>query len=324
MLNIRRYLVLVLLLAGGTVGVIIAVRVVSDYGWQSALKNRSANKTTIRIDAQMKTKEVPQEGSSTSLPLLRIAIAPVISPEETYVNYRELVEYLGEVVGRRGQLMIRSTYGEVNELLRERRCDAALICTLAYIRGKREFGVRLLAAPVVKGNLYYHSHILVPESSPAKSLLDLEGKLFASADIMSTSGWMYPAVWLKKRGKDPLHYFKKHVISGSHDRSILFVAKGEVDGAAVDSLVYEQMSDEIKQKVRIIDTSQTFGMPPVVTPSKLDDGLRTRLLNGFLNAHRDPRGRAILSAIEIDRFEIVKDSLYDSIQKLEDQWQSEK
>jgi phosphonate transport system substrate-binding protein len=200
----------------------------------------------------------------------------------------------------------------------------ALVCTLSYLRGKKEFGLELLAAPVVKGNIHYRSHVVVPVDSTAKNLLDLKGKLFASADILSTSGWLYPAVWLKKRGKDPLRFFKKHVLTGSHDRSILTVANRNVDGAAVDSIVYDQMPENIKKQVRIIDTSPTFGMPPLVTPKQLNPKLRERLLNALLAAHNDPRGKAILSALEIDRFEVVQNYLYDSVQKLEEQWQMEK
>ncbi|MCP4601471.1 MAG: phosphate/phosphite/phosphonate ABC transporter substrate-binding protein [Proteobacteria bacterium] len=319
MRSFRRHLPALLLVLGGTIAVVIVVRVATDIGGKLTTENRGVNSTIIRINAEMKAGE--EKTKKADLPRLRIAIAPVISPEKTYVSYREFVNYLAQAVGRKGELLIRSTYGEVNELLRDKRCDAALICTLAYLRGKKEFDLKLMAAPVIKGNLHYHSYFLVPESSGSKSLLDLKGKLFASADIMSTSGWLYPAVWLKKEGKDPLNFFKKHIISGSHDRSIQSVANSEVDGAAVDSLVYDQMPEETKKKVRIIHTSPPFGMPPVVVPSGLDEQLKERLLNALLQAHKSLEGKAILSALEMDRFEVVKSDLYDSIQELENQWQ---
>jgi ABC-type phosphate/phosphonate transport system substrate-binding protein len=65
-------------------------------------------------------------------------------------------------------------------------------------------------------------------------------------------------------------------------------------------------------------------MPPLVTPKQLDPELRERLLDALLAAHKDPRGKAILSALEIEHFEVVQEELYESVQELEEQWQTEK
>jgi phosphonate transport system substrate-binding protein len=322
--NFRRNMLAFLALVGGTVAVVIAVQTVSDFGRKDSLDSKLANQGVIQLGEQMDDSRSTREKQSRPRPLLRIAVAPVISPEKTFVDYRNFVEYLASKMGRKGSLIVRSTYAEINELLRENRCDAALICTLAYIRGRREFGLNLLAAPVVKGDIHYHSQIVVPSRSKDQSLLDLQGKLFASADILSTSGWLYPGAWLIRRKINPLRFFKKLVLTGSHDRSILAVANGEVDGAAVHSIVHQQMPEKIKKKVRIIHTSPAFGIPPMVTPNQLDDSTRMALQHALLKMDKDPLGREILSMLEIDRFELVDPSLYNSIEALEAQWQTRK
>jgi phosphonate transport system substrate-binding protein len=319
---LNKHLVSFLLVVTGTIFVIIFTYLMLNYSRQYILEKDFADKEVIRLDRQVGIGGAVEKQPLPPLPSLRIAIAPVISPEKSFLFYKDFVEYIAAVVGRNGILITRSTYGEVNGLLREQRCDMALVCTLSYLRGKNEFGLKLLAAPVIKGNIHYRSHIVVPRDSAAKGLLDLKGKSFASADIMSTSGWLYPAVWLKKRGINPLMFFKKHELTGSHDRSIQAVANRNVDGAAVDSIVYDQTPKKIKKKVRVINTSPSFGMPPMVTPKQLNPELRERLLNALLAAHNDPRGKAILSALEIDRFEVVQDDLYDSVEDLELQWQT--
>jgi hypothetical protein len=60
-----------------------------------------------------------------------------------------------------------------------------------------DFGMEALVVPVIGGATTYHSLILVPRSSGAASILDLRGRRLASADNMSNSGWLCPAVWLQ-------------------------------------------------------------------------------------------------------------------------------
>ena len=68
------------------------------------------------------------------------------------------------------------------------------------------------------------SFIIVPADSKAQSLLDLRGKRFASCDIISQTGWIYPAIWLLQHGENPREFFAEHIICGSHDRALRAVA----------------------------------------------------------------------------------------------------
>jgi len=258
---------------------------------------------------------------STALPRddrIRVAIAPVISPIKSFEVYESLVDYIGEKLNRTPIFLQRRTYAEVNDLVRFRQCDLAFVCTYAYVRGADEFGMELLAAPRVDGKLQYNSYIIVPKGSRADSLGDLEGRSFASADLMSTTGWLWPMLWLKENAKAPESFFSEHIITGSHDNSIFAVASGTVGGAAVDSIVYDQAVNddpELGKKVKIIQTSPPFGMPPFVVPKQIDPALKESLLNILLNMHEDEQGREILANLKIDRFEMIADESYDSVRE---------
>src|SRR5574341_1426568 len=107
----------------------------------------------------------------------------------------------------------------------------------------------------------------------------------------------------------------------SHDNSIIAVAEGLADAAAVNSLVYEYMKEtkpEIISKTRIIEVSPPFGNPPVVVPRNIDPFLERRLRDIFLNMDKDEEGRKILSAIRIDRFVNISDNAYDSVREMRD------
>lgn len=236
---------------------------------------------------------------------IRIAIAPVFSPEKSMAMYAPFVTFVAEKLGRKPTALYRQTYLETNDLIRYQRCDIAIVGTYPFIRGEKEFGMQALVVPQVNGKQAYQSIILVPRASSAKTLLDLRGKRFASADIMSTTGWLFPAMLLIDLGENPNKFFGEHIITGSHDRSLQAVLDGFVDGTALHGMVYSQMIAEdpsILQKVRILAKSPPLGILPIVVHPNIDPALRKAILAVLLNMHEDARGKAILAKLQIDRF----------------------
>jgi phosphonate transport system substrate-binding protein len=252
-------------------------------------------------------------GESVDVPAVRIAIAPIISPEKSMEMYQPFVSYVGEKLGRKSIGLYRPTYMETNDLVRYQRCDFAIVCTYPFIRGEREFGMRALAVPLVKGEETYQSFIVVPKDSQATTLQDLAGKRFATADIISTTGWLFPAMTLIGEGKDPNKFFGELVITGSHDMSLQAVIDGFVDGAGVHGIVYDLLVSEdpsIAQKVKVLAKSPPFGIPPIVIHPNLDPKLREAILSVLLKMHEDDQGKLILTKLQIDRFVIPEEALF--------------
>ena len=119
----------------------------------------------------------------------------------------------------------RRTYEEMDLLLEKGDVKAAFLCTASYIMDKRNFGAELLVAPSVNGSTVYHSYIIVHKDSPVKSFTELKGKEFAFTDPRSNSGKLYPTYLLKTMNSSPEKFFKRHVYSYSHNKSVELVAK---------------------------------------------------------------------------------------------------
>jgi len=260
-------------------------------------------------------------------PTLRVAVAPVLSPERSLVKYESFVHYLAGQLGRTPSFVLRPRYAETSDMVRYGQCDMAIVCAYPFVRGERDFGMEALAVPQIRGATTYHSLVLVPQSSPAASLLDLRGKRFASADIISNSGWLFPAVWLRQHGEDPDRFFGAHIISGSHDRSVEAVVNGTADGTAVVSLVYDQMAAEdpsILEKTKVILKSPPFGNPPIVVHPRLNGKLKEQLLSVLLNMHNEPEGQKVLAALRYERFVAPEPALFDSAREMAKDWEARK
>lgn len=255
-------------------------------------------------------------GAPVRSPVLKVAVSAMISPRDTFESYAGYVDYLAHELEMESELVVRKTYEEVNELVASGEVDVAFICTGAYVNEGAAQQMQLLVSPIVRGQENYYSDIIVPLASTADSLAALEGARFAYVDPISNTGRNAPRRLLEKRGFDPEVFFSDTLLTGSHDKSIRAVADGIVDGAAVDHLILEAMlleGDSAASRVRIVERIGPFGMPPVVTRLSLDESLRLRILDVFLDSGDDPEARVFLDALGIDGFRVPPQEEYDAV-----------
>jgi phosphate/phosphite/phosphonate ABC transporter binding protein len=250
---------------------------------------------------------------------LRVAVGGMITPRAGFIYYRQLLDYLGKKLGMHVEFVDRENYAEVNTLIRTGDVDIAFVCGGPYVDGHREFGMELLAAPQAYGERVYYSYIIVAKKSPITSFKGLRGKTFAFTDPLSNSGTLAPTYLLARMNETPERFFKETIFTRSHDKSIKAVAQGVVDGAAVDSLIWEYLNrtdPEFTSRTKVIRKSSPYGTPPVVVRRGLDPALKKKIQRVLLNAHLDARGRTILNNMKIDKFFLVDDSAYDSIREM--------
>ena len=268
-----------------------------------------------------KTIPVARPGEASSdRPSLRVAVGAMISPKETFVYYRQLLDYLASNLGREVQLVQRKTYREVNELIGKGQIDLAFVCSGPYVSGKEQYGLRLLATPEVQGSHFYHSYLIVSKESPFQSLEDLKGRVFAFTDPDSLTGRLVPTFWLAEMHERPETFFAKVIYTYSHDNSILAVSKGLVDGAAVDGLVWEYYQHKNPlwtSGTRVIKKSEPYGIPPVVVSNAIPMELKGQIQHLLLSMHQDAAGRKILQELMIDRFLAPQEEWYDTVRQVE-------
>lgn len=250
---------------------------------------------------------------------LRIGMGAMITPKEGYVYYQRLKEYIEKKLGQPVQMVDRGNYTEMNRLLETGGVDMAFVCAGPYVEGNEKFGMELLAMPLVKGKPVYYSYIIVPKDNPARRFEDLRGKVFAFTDPQSNSGKLVPTYMLSRMNETPESFFSRFQFTYGHDVSIRAVAEKLVDGAAVDSLIWEyaaMKTPALTEKTKIIAKSEPYGIPPVVVRPGLDPQLKLRIKEILISASSDVTGREILKGMMIDRFVPGDDANYNSIRDM--------
>ena len=270
----------------------------------------------ISLESTRQSAETPPSDAKP----VRFAVGGMITPKEGMGYYRDFLRYLQEKIGAKVAYVDREGYAEINEMLKNNQLEAAFVCSGPYVDGHAQFGLELLAAPQAYGATVYYSYIIVPKESPVRSFAELRGKRFAFTDPLSNSGKLVPTYMLARMQETPESFFKEFVFTKSHDKSIKAVAQGIVDGAAVDSLIWEYLnakSPEFTAKTRILEKSQPYGIPPIVVSNSLAPELKERLRKAVLGAADDLRGQEILRQMKIDRFVEISDSAYDSVREMQ-------
>lgn len=251
---------------------------------------------------------------------LRVAVAAMVSPKQTLIYYEDLLTFIGEKTGHEIDLVQRKTYAEVNELFSKRMIDLAFVCSGPYASARSDYGFEALATPVVRGKPYYQSYLIVQKNAPYHSLDDLAGKIFAFTDPDSNSGALVPQYWLLQKNTDPARFFRRITYTYSHDNSILAVARGLVDGAAVDGHIwdyYDAKNPYLTSKTRVIKKSDDFGSPPLVASVSLNTDLKNDIQQAMVTMHLSEKGGKILTPLMIDRFVVPQKTWYESIQTMQ-------
>jgi phosphate/phosphite/phosphonate ABC transporter binding protein len=282
-----------------------------------------ADKSDVNIDFHDVIKEDNNvsAASANNRPVLRMAVAAMISPQITNQFYMDLLHEIGDSVGDQVEFVQRKTYAEVNDLLEKQEIDLAFVCSGPYVAGHAKFGMEIIAVPVVGGEKVYYSYILAARDSSITSLDGLKGKRFAYTDPRSNTGCLVPQYMLLKQGHSPETFFGETFYTYAHDNSIKAIADGLADGAAVDSLIWEffgATNPTYTKSTKIIAKSPPYGMPPVVVHPELNSNLKNRLQAAFLSLHKHPESARILKQLHIDRFEKGDDAQYDSVRDMEE------
>lgn len=216
-------------------------------------------------------------------------------------------------------------------LERSRRLDTGeikigWICGLLYVQ-KIERGtavpLSLLAAPIMAGAEYqqmpiYTSKIIVSRQSNFNSFAGLRGVRFAINEPNSYSGCVLVQAHLAGLGESG-NYFGRVIESGSHWRSMEWVADGRVEAAAIDSTLFDYVVSQypyFQNQLRIVAVLGPSPMPPLVVSEVVPAQLKEQIMKLLLAMATTADGRRLLSAGSVSQFTAVADKDYDPIRQM--------
>jgi phosphonate transport system substrate-binding protein len=246
---------------------------------------------------------------------VKVGFTAVITKEDTLTVYK-LLEYLSKKTGYTLKPVFAKSYDEMDFFLSMGYVDIAYICGVPFVEGTKRFGYKLLVVPLTSEGPYYYSYVIARKEKDYRSILDFKDKPYAFSDPKSNSGSIVPTYVLIKRGHKPSEFFKPLIYTYSHHESILAVYKRFVEGASVDSLVYEQtkrVAPHITSQLKVVEKFGPFPTTPFVYRKGLKADVVERLKLAFIDMSKDREGLKVLKRMGIAGFGTVETGFYEPI-----------
>lgn len=238
-------------------------------------------------------------------PVLRIGLSTALSPQETLIRYGPLLDYLGKRLNRHTEVVLPRSHTEMLDLVRSGGVHVALVSSYAYVRGQDEFGLEALAVPLYRNVPTYRSYIIVRSYSGLERFAHLKGHTFAYTDPLSATGRLFPETLVLELRESVDRFFDGTIYTSSVDRAIKALDQGLVDGAAVDSTMFDlalSKDPDLARRIKIIEESEPFGAPPIVVHPRLGSELKRELQEALLQMARDEEAQSSLAAMDVDGF----------------------
>jgi len=245
------------------------------------------------------------------------------SNDATLSLYEVVTEEVGRHLRIPTELVVETSY----ESCEKDQNEVCFVCSLPYVTFERR-GLDLavpVAAPVLEGGRYggrpiYFSDVIVHGESPFRSLLDLRGRSWAYNEPLSWSGYGITRYHLVTLGETD-GFFGEVVEAGFHREAIRMVARGEVDGSAIDSQVLSiELRDHphLAEQVRVVEALGPSTIQPVAVSRRVPDDLRGAIREVLVALAEDTAVRERLSVALVERFVPVDAGSYDDIRKMVD------
>ena len=248
---------------------------------------------------------------------IRFAMTPAFLHDQ-HALLAEWRVYLEVRLKRPVEFIQRDRYRDTMDLLQQQKVEFAWLCDYPYVMLKNE--VRLLSVAVNNDKPTYRSYLIVPtRDTQTRSVIDLKGQVFAYADPYSNTGYLVPRFEIKRSGADPATFFKRTFFTWSHRKVIDAVAAGLVQGASVDSYVWDSLSrvrPDITAKTRIAWKSEEYGFPPMVAHRNVPEADFKLMQDILLDMVNEPQGRAMLERLNLNGFITGTPKLYDRVAEM--------
>ncbi len=166
-----------------------------------------------------------------SLPLT-IGLLPGGDPKATEKQSLILAEKLQSRLGKPVQIYISKNYSAMIDALKNKKVDFAVLSAMTYVVTEKTVPLKVLLKKTWNSSPYYYAALVVKNNSGIKKISDLKNKKIVFVDEKSTSGYMYPQIYLRRMNLFDQN-FSKVLFSGSHAASVRMLENSEADAMAV-------------------------------------------------------------------------------------------
>lgn len=263
--------------------------------------------------------------------VLEVQLIPSKDAAKLDAQRKPLQDLLEKELGQKVNVTVATEYAGLIEGMKSKKIHVGFLAPASYAIASKDkaaevilvstrydvddLGKKLTDKPLVST---YKAQLVVGKDTGIKSIKDLKGKKIAIASFTSTSGFLYPANLLVDNGLDPEKDVKWQDVGG-HDKAIMAVLNGQADAAFTFKDARELLlktNPDVREKVLFIGDTEPIQNDTISVIPDLDNDLKTKIKQAFINIGKDPAGKKIIQEIySHEGYVEAKDSDFDKIRE---------
>lgn len=249
---------------------------------------------------------------------LRFGHITAENPTIIFKKYKPILNIISKEIGAEVILVQTTSYSRMQKAFLDKEIDMGILNAFSYITISDKAELIPLVRRVMNKSGNYQSYIIVRKDGNIKGYSDIKGKILAFQDPYSTSGYLVPKIMLINNGIDPEKDLKEVLYIGTHDSIIYAVLNCTADVGTVASYIFDSADPKIKDKIEVLEKSESIPLGPMVIRRDLGKGLADKIKITMLGLEKSKEGRIALQNAKLRRFEDAKDSDYDTLRKMVD------
>ncbi|HWI60194.1 MAG TPA: phosphate/phosphite/phosphonate ABC transporter substrate-binding protein [Symbiobacteriaceae bacterium] len=207
---------------------------------------------------------------------LTIGFVPSQDAASISSKVKPMEDYLTKTLGMPVKTFVGTNFVGVVEAMGSGTVDVGWLNPLSYVMASGDYGAELLLKTARKGSVQYRAQLTVraedniPACDMAKdpkceaTFKALKGKKIAFVDAASTSGYLFPASFLKGAGVSIVkgEYFGDIIMAGQHDAAAKLVYNKGADASWTFEDVRDNLLKELPDvKTKLVPVAYTNWIP---------------------------------------------------------------
>lgn len=237
---------------------------------------------------------------------LTFGFLPILSPERLVKRFAPLVDYLSRETGIEIRMVTAPDFLTfVHRTQDERRYDILFTAPHLYYLAHVKRDYRVIARVDRPG---MQAVIVAPHRSKIYTVQDLRGQRLATTDPLALTTVLVRE-HLNAAGIDPDRDLTL-VATPSHNASLLSAYQGATDAAVLILPLFRRASPQIRESMRIVDTTRMVPHMPIAVAPWVDSALANRITRALVSLDESADGRALLSHLDWPGFVTVHEEEY--------------
>jgi len=247
---------------------------------------------------------------------------------------KPMSDYISKQLGIPVETFVGTNFVGVVEAMGSKTVDIGFLNPLSYVLAKNDYGVRPILKTVRKGSFKYRSQLTVraednipvcdaKKDPTCKETFDaLKGKKLAFVDPASTSGYLFPASFMKGAGinTEKGQHFSDVIMAGGHDTAAKNVYNKVVDASWTFEDIRENLAKEFPDvKEKLVPVAYTDWIPndTVSVRKDIPNDLAVKIQVAFMNYATTDEGKQVLKDLyTIDNFAQAKEADYKVVEDM--------